>query len=330
MTPHTRPLLLMFGSLMSVAKVHTCPGQIKIAEGMAEPPARKCRCRKYISTEEANRMCENGEASWIIVRRTQKEVELPCHSCKGDPEVKNCANCRGTGRETKLIRIPTSGDDIVLVSRLPEDKREKKRSSSLAMKTPRVATIEKMHILKAYVSDTARDIVSMAQNNDLIAGDWDVTESSELKYSRERTSPKEAEASRDRIEKYGLMILDARTYVGKDRIPAIKSEPENDSKTHQGRDYDRGSPAMSFPSCGGTLVLGATQKLIKDPPPNTSVYSATNAIHSSWFFSAHHRQLLDYSLQKLQEGDGIFGSEYVICCGISWRRDDPEVIKRLT
>jgi hypothetical protein len=330
MMTHTKPLLSGFRSFMLISKVHTCPSQIKIAEGMAEPPARKCRCRKYINTDEARRMCENGEASWVVIRRTQKEVELPCHSCKGDPEVKNCANCRGSGREAKLIRIPSYGDDIVLVSRLPEDKKEKKRSSTLAMKTPRVATIEKMHILKAYVTDVVRDLVAWVQNSDSPAGEWDLTEDIELIYNRERASPKEAKASRDRIEEYGLLILDARTYVGKDRIPAIKPEPENDLYTHQGRDYDRGVPAISFPSCGGTLVLGVPQKLIKDPPPNTSVYSATNAAHSSWFFSARHRELLDYSLQKLQEGDGTFCGEYVICCGINWRRDDPEVVKRLT
>jgi hypothetical protein len=42
------------------------------------------------------------------------------------------------------------GDDIVLVSRPPADKEEKKRSSTLAQKTPRVATIEMAHIGKAY------------------------------------------------------------------------------------------------------------------------------------------------------------------------------------
>jgi hypothetical protein len=70
------------------------------------------------------------------------------------------------------------------------------------MKTPRVATIESEHIERAYVEGV-----------------------------------KEAA---ERIEEYGMLILDARTYVGPNRIPAIKPEPPDDPKTGTGRRYDFG------------------------------------------------------------------------------------------
>lgn len=187
---------------MSVAKQHYCPGQISIAIGDSEPPAPKCRCRKYISIEAARKMVENEEASWVIVERVQKDIEMPCSLCHGDPEVKNCANCRSKGKETKMVLIPRYGNDIVLVSRRPADKKEKKRSSSLAKKTPRVATIEEEHIELAYVEGV-----------------------------------KEAA---ERIEEYGRLILDARMFVGPKRIPAIGVEPENNQKRGEGRRYDYG------------------------------------------------------------------------------------------
>jgi len=76
----------------------------------------------------------------------------------------------------------------------------------LAMKTPRVATIESEHIDLAYCGD-----------NDA-----------------------KSQAARDRIEEYGRLILDARMYVGKDRIPCIVEEPKDDKKTFTGPTYDYG------------------------------------------------------------------------------------------
>ena len=229
MTP-ARHLWETLGDRMSISKQHTCPEQISIAVGDSEPPAPNCRCRKYISTEAARKKVESEEASWIIISRRKAEIEMPCHLCHADPEVKKCANCNGSGKETKMVLIPRYGNDIVLVSRRPADKKEKKRSSSLAKKTPRVATIEAEHILRAYVSDEARYIVEMAEHQGQKI----------RKLIEDRTSPQAAKAARDRIEEYGRLILDARMYVGLNRIPAIIAEPEDDAKTRTGRRYDYG------------------------------------------------------------------------------------------
>lgn len=186
-----------------VSRVHHCIEQIKVAEERIEPPARRCRCRKYVPIAEATAMVKDGEASFIVTKRVREAIEEVCHLCSGDKEVKNCANCFGTGKELGSIVREDYGNDIVLVSRPPADKKEKKRSSALAAKTPRVATIEASHLILAYVLDV-----------------------------------KEA---RDRIEEYGRLILDARTFIGKDRHPAIGVEPSDDIRTRTGRKYDWGT-----------------------------------------------------------------------------------------
>jgi hypothetical protein len=187
---------------MSVSKLHHCPGQISIAEGTKEPPAPNCRCRKYVGLSEATRMVKNGEASWVILKRTWEPAEAICHLCGADPEIKNCANCNGKGKEPTTAVIEDYGNDLVLISTPPADKKEKKRSSTLAKKTPRVATIEEEHITLAYVLGV-----------------------------------KEAA---ERIEEYGRLILDARMFVGRDRVPIIGIEPEDDKEKGQGRRYDYG------------------------------------------------------------------------------------------
>ena len=207
---------------MSVSRVHSCIQQIKVAEERLEPPAAKCRCRKYIGIAKATDMVKNGDASFIVTKRIREASDEICHLCNGDKEVKNCANCFGSGREKGTISREDYGNDIVLVSRPPADKTEKKRSSTLAAKTPRVASIESEHIEKAY-----SDALMTERVDGKVRKVW-------------VNSKPDSQAARDRIEEYGRLILDARTFVGKERIPCIKIEPMNDPKTGTGRDFDFG------------------------------------------------------------------------------------------
>lgn len=136
---------------MASSRVHHCINQIKVAEGTLEPPVlTKCRCRKRVTLTEATRMVKNGEASWLVKTREYGTELAICDLCNGGEDVYNCAQCGGTG--TQLIESISEdyGNDIVLVSRPPADKTEKKRSSALAAKTPRTATIEANHINLAY------------------------------------------------------------------------------------------------------------------------------------------------------------------------------------
>jgi hypothetical protein len=207
---------------MSVSRVHSCPQQIKVAEGRLEPPSGKCRCRKYIGIKKATEMVKNGDASFIVLFRVRESTDAVCRLCQGDKEVKKCANCFGKGTEPGTIIREDYGNDIVLVSRPPADKKEKKRSSVLSLKTPRVATIESEHIQNAY-----SDAIATEKVDGKIKRVW-------------VNSRPDSQAARDRIEEYGRLILDARMFIGPNRIPAIKSEPANDAKTGTGRDYDYG------------------------------------------------------------------------------------------
>jgi hypothetical protein len=191
-----------------LSKVHHCVGQINVAEGRNEPPAPSCRCRKFISIEKATEFVKLGEVSWVVIGRTRGSADVICELCAGDKDVKNCASCNGKGFVSKPVVWDEYNNDIVLVSQLPEDKTEKKRSSILKKKTPRVATIEAPHIERAYV------------------------------YGK-----KEAQ---QRIEQYGEMNiwnlheLGAEITKGGKVIAEGKVEPENDAKRAIGRDYDYG------------------------------------------------------------------------------------------
>ena len=185
-----------------------------VAQGLEQPPAKKCTCRKVIAYKKADDMVKKGEARWCVVKRERGTRSVTCTLCGGDPEVKNCAKCAGFGAVTAPAVWDTYNTDIVRVSQASIDEKEKKYRPALAMKTPRVATIESEHISRAY-------------NGSLTA-----------KHPRQWTG--DGEEARDRIEEYGMLVLEARTYVGKDRLPAIKEEPVDDQKTRTGREYDWG------------------------------------------------------------------------------------------
>jgi hypothetical protein len=187
---------------MSVSRRHHCISQEMVSQQFEEPPAKKCNCRKFISYKKADAMVKNGEARWCVVKRERGTRSITCSLCGGDPEVKNCAKCAGLGAVTVPAVWDTYTSDIVLVSQASHDEKEKKYRPALAMKTPRVATIESEHIERAYVEGV-----------------------------------KEAA---ERIEEYGRLILDARAFVGPNRIPAIIAEPEDNEKTFEGRNHDFG------------------------------------------------------------------------------------------
>lgn len=136
---------------MGVSRVHHCVGQEDIAIGFANPPAKRCRCREFISNVEAQDLVNRNAASWIIIERVRGIREETCGLCHGDKDVKNCAMCRGKGAVLNVVEEDIKSYDIVLISSKPKDAKEKKYRYALALKTPRVATIEEEHIIRAYV-----------------------------------------------------------------------------------------------------------------------------------------------------------------------------------
>ena len=136
---------------MGVSRVHHCFGQELVAIGMANPPAKRCRCREFISSEAAQALVNRNAACWIVVERLNGIREEPCRLCHGDKEIKNCAMCRGKGTELNVVEEDVKSYDIVLISSKPKDIKEKKYRYANALKTPRVPTIDWKHIIRAYV-----------------------------------------------------------------------------------------------------------------------------------------------------------------------------------
>ena len=136
---------------MGVSRVHHCIGQEMVAKEMLPPPAKSCRCRKFISSTEAEALVKNGTARWTVIDRVQGLRDEPCRLCNGDKDVKNCAFCGGKGVVSVNAIENIKSYDIVTVSAESADEKEKKYRPTLAMKTPRVATIESEHIERAYV-----------------------------------------------------------------------------------------------------------------------------------------------------------------------------------
>jgi hypothetical protein len=200
---------------MKLSIVHHCVSQEYVAQRFEEPPALKCRCRKQIPLSKATEMYKNGEAKWVVTKRTRTPGFEICSLCNGDPEMKKCANCGGSGVQAGTELYEEYANDIVLVSRAAVDKTEKKYRPALAMKTPRVATIEEEHIELAYVDG----MLEAAQ----------------------------------RIEEYGRLILEARLFVGpkKNNVPGIIPEPVDDPDEGTGRNCDWGrSPFCQIEGAG--------------------------------------------------------------------------------
>lgn len=152
---------------------HVC-----FSQHLNERKPLKCNCRKRITLQEATKQVEKGFAQWIIL--SEKLVTTPevCPICHNDPIAKTiCTVCLKTGSIEKVNRLITHGEDIVLVTAGGQDaENDAVYRSVKAKQTPRVATIERTHIERAYVG-----------------GDLE---------------------EQERIELYGLSILEERIRMG--------------------------------------------------------------------------------------------------------------------
>lgn len=135
----------------------------------------KCKCRKWITYEEAEQKIADGVADWLILSRTQvagpdeiskfipergrftpdlktlanKNFVKVCPLCVRLSEFRKklCKNCHGRGLEAVEVyweelsrhQEPTLGGTIVMVGSADEDGRF---NLALHKKTPRVATLE--------------------------------------------------------------------------------------------------------------------------------------------------------------------------------------------
>jgi hypothetical protein len=126
---------------MKPSKVHTCVLQEKIAMKKAEPSAaKKCKCSKYVSYEEADKEVKQGAALWVVVSRERGTQDVSCPLCRGDKEFINCDRCKGKGEVAVAREWDKYNGDIVLISH---------RTKSNRISTSKAPTIEEEHIIRA-------------------------------------------------------------------------------------------------------------------------------------------------------------------------------------
>lgn len=144
----------------------------------------KCNCRKWITFEEAEQTVADGRADWLILSRTKvagpheigkfnpergrfnpptrvvsdKNFVRMCPRCSRLSELKRkvpatCSKCRQDNpevywEELACHQLPIPGGTIVMISQADEKGRF---GLALHKRTPRVATVEKQHIIRAVV-----------------------------------------------------------------------------------------------------------------------------------------------------------------------------------
>ncbi len=157
---------------MKSSTEHVCHQQ-----HLGEKKPKRCRCRKRITLAEATRQVERGFAQWLVISQNTVTVKDVCPICDNSQLKKGCQHCSGTGEIEKSYINKQLGTDIVLVTAgtLESDGSETFRSVK-SLKTPRVATIERSHIEKAYLDQNKEE--------------------------------------QERIEAYGLLTLQARIDAG--------------------------------------------------------------------------------------------------------------------
>jgi len=182
----------------------------------------KCRCRKYISIDKAKELVAQG-AQFVIARYSEIATEEPCVICEGKENlVKNCSFCGKTGKITVKKVVPVYGEDIILTV----GERKERLVNSAAKRTPRVATIESKHILRAL------GIVGLGSG--AARKRWDEYELITLKERIRLLSPHKS------VEEFEAAWLLWEQDTTKPFPIAYREEPADDAKTGSGRRYDYG------------------------------------------------------------------------------------------
>src|SRR6266436_3561039 len=136
--------------------------------------------------------------------------ELPAKKC----------TCRSTGKRTVAAVWDTYNYDIVRVSQASADLKEKKYRPALAMKTPRVATIESEHILRAYVECVPEAAARIEEYGMLIV--------------KEQLRQLALNLSNERFDELWREYEAANFRLPYSPVP-IRFEPEDNPKTGEGR-----------------------------------------------------------------------------------------------
>ena len=201
---------------MEIKKVleHTC-FQLK-GDGPMSP--RKCRCRKFVTVEQAKTKVSLGLAEYVHVGDKIVVTEQDCTHCN-EQYRRSCRECSGTGKITKREKTPVHGEDII-VTVTPDGLR------NLTVKVKKSPTIEAKHILRGVENS---DFGTRARER------WDEYKMLTLK-QRVRLLVTDQMSAYEFDNLWMLWTLDMEQ-----PFPAtLRSEPADDLKTHTGRRYDYG------------------------------------------------------------------------------------------
>jgi len=199
----------------------------------------KCGCRKRRTLAEARKLVEQGVAEWWVISRKTVIGRETCPICKNGDFKKTCMFCRQTGEVEKKYIIPELSNDIALIVNVGTNTNYPIYKAGVARKTPRVATIEKAHIERAFTKEPG---------NKRAASEASRIEAYRLieledRYSKKDLDERYAERM-NYINEYGLSTLQARVQTMKFGV-----EPIDNAKKWQGRRYDWGK--ADFVKLGG-------------------------------------------------------------------------------
>jgi hypothetical protein len=220
---------------MSECRVHSCIFQQRVVAKKAQPsPLRRCPCRRVVSQVEADQLVKWGEADLLVVAREKKTVSKSCKICDGGDTKTSCSFCEKTGKMLVTDINEVYGRDIVLKAH---------RTKTNRVSTPRVPTIEAKHILRAYVSNESRAIVAAAART-VTEDEADLDDTGRYSFTPlGYVSPAQKEQAQQRIDEYGLMVLEARAKYVSGEEPKSKRIAHKPGTLIVG--YENGNPVYN-------------------------------------------------------------------------------------
>src|SRR6266850_7126380 len=122
---------------------HTCFQRKKGMERDTPLTPKKCRCRQYITVEEAAKEVALGVAQYVLAVDKIVDADQDCQICGAvDKLKKSCQWCKGTGIVRTGTHIKIDGRDIIRTVSI-DGKR-----NVLTTKVKKAPTIETSHILR--------------------------------------------------------------------------------------------------------------------------------------------------------------------------------------
>lgn len=119
---------------------------------------KKCRCREVVSPAKARLLVESGFAEWLVISKEPVDVKKICPLCLSEELLKkSCSLCGKTGEVVTTEFIYIKANDIVAVTTGSGESGMEVFRSVMSKQTPRVATIEYSHIIRAYVNQYKED-----------------------------------------------------------------------------------------------------------------------------------------------------------------------------